>query len=126
MQLFRGLVRAGADAVIGHHPHVPQGMEWQDGRPIVYSLGNFVFRQARPWTDRGLVAELVVAPEGRMRLALHPVAAGYTPAFLGGADSARVMAHVASLSARIRAAPRLPAARAGRNLAQPFHDPDVP
>ena len=42
---FRTLVEAGADCVIGHHPHVPQGIEWWCGRPIVYSLGNFVFYQ---------------------------------------------------------------------------------
>ena len=42
---FRALVDAGADCVIGHHPHVPQGIEWWRGRPIVYSLGNFVFFQ---------------------------------------------------------------------------------
>jgi poly-gamma-glutamate capsule biosynthesis protein CapA/YwtB (metallophosphatase superfamily) len=42
---FRALVEAGADCVIGHHPHVPQGIEWWQGRPIVYSLGNFVFFQ---------------------------------------------------------------------------------
>jgi len=43
---FRALVEAGADCVIGHHPHVPQGIEWWNGRPILYSLGNFVFYQA--------------------------------------------------------------------------------
>ena len=37
------LVAAGADAVIGHHPHVPQGFEFINGRPIFYSLGNFLF-----------------------------------------------------------------------------------
>ena len=42
---FRALVEAGADCVIGHHPHVPQGIEWWQGRPIFYSLGNFVFYQ---------------------------------------------------------------------------------
>jgi poly-gamma-glutamate synthesis protein (capsule biosynthesis protein) len=43
---FRGLVEEGADCVIGHHPHVPQGVEWWQGRPIIYSLGNFVFYQS--------------------------------------------------------------------------------
>ena len=33
----------GADAVIGHHPHVPQPVELYKGRPIIYSIGNFVF-----------------------------------------------------------------------------------
>jgi poly-gamma-glutamate synthesis protein (capsule biosynthesis protein) len=42
---FRALVEAGADCVVGHHPHVPQGMERWRGRPIVYSLGNFAFYQ---------------------------------------------------------------------------------
>jgi len=42
---FRALADAGADCVIGHHPHVPQGIEWWNGRPILYSLGNFVFHQ---------------------------------------------------------------------------------
>ena len=116
---FRGLVRAGADAVIGHHPHVPQGMEWVDGRPVVYSLGNFVFRQHTRWADRGLAAELTVLPDGTRRLALLPVAAGYTPAFLTGADSARVIAHVDSSSARIPLEPRLPPPQPRRNLAQP-------
>ncbi len=42
---FRAMVEAGADCVIGHHPHVPQGIEWYRHRPIAYSLGNFVFYQ---------------------------------------------------------------------------------
>jgi poly-gamma-glutamate synthesis protein (capsule biosynthesis protein) len=42
---FRRIADAGADCVIGHHPHVPQGIEWRNGRPIAYSLGNFVFYQ---------------------------------------------------------------------------------
>jgi poly-gamma-glutamate capsule biosynthesis protein CapA/YwtB (metallophosphatase superfamily) len=40
---LRRLARAGADAVVGHHPHVPQGIEIHHGTPIAYSQGNFVF-----------------------------------------------------------------------------------
>jgi poly-gamma-glutamate synthesis protein (capsule biosynthesis protein) len=36
-------IDAGADIVIGAHPHCLQGMEFHDGKPIVYSLGNFWF-----------------------------------------------------------------------------------
>ncbi len=39
------LVEAGADIIIGHHPHVVQGMEVYQGKPIFYSLGNFIFDQ---------------------------------------------------------------------------------
>ncbi|WP_229735410.1 CapA family protein [Halobacillus andaensis] len=37
------MVHAGADAVIGSHPHVLQGFEIIDGTPVAYSLGNFLF-----------------------------------------------------------------------------------
>ncbi|MCI8331088.1 MAG: CapA family protein [Bacilli bacterium] len=36
-------IDSGADLVIGHHPHVLQGVELYNGKYIVYSLGNFVF-----------------------------------------------------------------------------------
>jgi poly-gamma-glutamate synthesis protein (capsule biosynthesis protein) len=36
---------AGADLVVGHHPHVPQGIQIVGDVPIAYSLGNFVFYQ---------------------------------------------------------------------------------
>ena len=45
VQAFRALSDAGADCVVGHHPHVPQGLEVRDGRLIAYSLGNFAFFQ---------------------------------------------------------------------------------
>ncbi len=38
----RQVIDAGADAVIGHGPHVLRGIEFYRGRPIVYSLGNFL------------------------------------------------------------------------------------
>lgn len=41
--LARQMIDAGADAVVGAHPHVVQDVEAYKGKPIVYSLGNFVF-----------------------------------------------------------------------------------
>jgi len=49
---FRALADAGADCVVGHHPHVPQGLEKRKGRLIAYSLGNFVFFQPTDLTYR--------------------------------------------------------------------------
>ncbi len=43
LELGHAAITAGAAAVIGSHPHVLQGIELYQGRPIVYSLGNFVF-----------------------------------------------------------------------------------
>lgn len=36
-------IDAGADLILGHHPHAIQGIEVYQGKPICYSLGNFVF-----------------------------------------------------------------------------------
>ena len=41
--LARLMIHAGADAVVGTHPHVRQDTEVIDGKPVIYSLGNFVF-----------------------------------------------------------------------------------
>lgn len=53
-------IDAGADLVIGHHPHVVQEVEEYNGKYIIYSLGNFVFDQM--WSNEtrlGAVAEII-------------------------------------------------------------------
>lgn len=47
-ELGRHAIDLGAHAVVGHHPHVLQGVEIYKGRPIAYSLGNFCFAT---WTN---------------------------------------------------------------------------
>jgi poly-gamma-glutamate synthesis protein (capsule biosynthesis protein) len=64
-QRFREFVDAGADIVIGHHPHVPQGWEIYKGTPLIYSLGNFVFNQPkRSNADQRMLAELTFSEAG--------------------------------------------------------------
>ncbi len=117
--IAKGIVHAGADVVFGGHPHVPQGLGWADGKPILYSLGNFVFAQHRPWTDRGLWAEYTVTPDGHRSLAVRPVLAGVQPRLAGGGDSAAVMDHFREISDSLT---RLPPARGRRRLGR-LHPP---
>jgi poly-gamma-glutamate synthesis protein (capsule biosynthesis protein) len=42
-EMAHAAIEAGANLIIGHHPHVPQGIEVYGGGLIFYSLGNFVF-----------------------------------------------------------------------------------
>ncbi len=44
-KLARKLIEYGFDTVIGHHPHVVQDVAIYDGKPVFYSLGNFIFDQ---------------------------------------------------------------------------------
>lgn len=48
--LAMNYIDAGADLVVGSHPHVLQGVEFYKDKPIVYSLGNFVFGSSIPRT----------------------------------------------------------------------------
>lgn len=68
-------IDAGADIVIGHHPHVIQGVEVYAGKPIFYSLGNFVFgweKMAHRHPD-GLLVLATIASGAVSEVSLHPV-----------------------------------------------------
>lgn len=72
----RQYIDAGADLVIGSHPHVLQGIEYYQGKPIVYSLGNFVFGSSIP---RTMLLQAALGKDG-VKLSAVPCksAAGYT------------------------------------------------
>ena len=73
--LGRAAIEAGADAVVGHHPHVLQPVEFHRGRPIFYSVGNFVFDWPK-MRDRnldGLLLRLDIADGGVRRVRVAPV-----------------------------------------------------
>ncbi len=59
--MARRMIAAGADAVVGTHPHVRQDTEVIDGKPVIYSLGNFVFDGFdRPATTTGSILWMTV------------------------------------------------------------------
>ncbi|MBI5471329.1 MAG: CapA family protein [Ignavibacteriae bacterium] len=98
------IVNGGADLFLGHHPHVPHGIESINGKYIVYSLGNFVFRQPQHyWTQRSFafVAE-IRKQRGATRLDSFrclPVMTGFQPAFATDSLEAKgILEHVAQLS----------------------------
>lgn len=49
---YRDFIDWGADAVIGTHPHCPQGWEEYKGKPVFYSLGNFLFNSKEGYDYR--------------------------------------------------------------------------
>lgn len=68
-------IDAGADAVLGHHPHVVQAIETYQGKHIVHSLGNFVFgANSNPQKlDSMIYRETFIQEEGRMKPASFEV-----------------------------------------------------
>lgn len=57
-RLARMMIDSGADAVIGHHPHILQGVETYKRGIIFYSLGNFAFAHKSKIADRTLLVRL--------------------------------------------------------------------
>lgn len=90
----RGAVEAGADIILGHHPHVLQTIEWYRGKPIAYSLGNFVFVQHGPWTRLSAIFRFTIAPDGAIGVDLLPVRVGDQPVLAGGAAADSVRARM--------------------------------
>ncbi len=63
-ELAHKTIDAGADLIIGHHPHVVQNIEEYNGKFIFYSLGNFIFDQYfSKETQQGLAVRLEIYPE---------------------------------------------------------------
>ncbi|MFZ5987404.1 MAG: CapA family protein [Bacillota bacterium] len=49
------LIDNGVDIILGHHPHQFQGIEIYNGKPIFYSLGNFIFDQNDPENQESFI-----------------------------------------------------------------------
>ncbi|WP_420635158.1 CapA family protein [Candidatus Palauibacter sp.] len=65
---------AGADVILGHHPHMPRGIEVHDGKPIVYSMGNFIFGHGHDYWMDNLAVRLHIGSEGVTRVDVLPIA----------------------------------------------------
>lgn len=66
-------VKSGAKLVVGHHPHVAQGVGIIDGIVTIHSLGNLIFDQARLETMFGLLARVDMVGETVNSVRLLPV-----------------------------------------------------
>ncbi len=119
--LAKALVEAGADVIVGHHPHMLHGIEVIDGRPVFYSLGNFLFhsvtvgkfprlrRTDPPYSWRSLrskinldsIVALVTLTEGRpsaVEVIPTMMNAEGDPELASPNDSARILETLAELS----------------------------
>ena len=67
------LVDAGADIIIGSHPHVLQSAELYRGSVILYSMGNFIFDQGNTFSRDTMMARFVIKESGSTSMELIPM-----------------------------------------------------
>lgn len=56
-------IDAGADALICHHTHTLQSIEEYHGKPIYYSIGNFIFDQRKPINSEACMVKVTVTAD---------------------------------------------------------------
>jgi poly-gamma-glutamate synthesis protein (capsule biosynthesis protein) len=101
-EMGRYAIDCGADMVVGHHPHEPQPIEVYKGKPILYSLANFV-HDLDSFAHRKLMALLVrcVIRDGKIqRLSFVPgvLNGNGPPVFTRPAESPMVVERIIQMS----------------------------
>ncbi len=103
-KLSRAYIDAGADLIIGGHPHVLQGFESYQGKWIAYSLGNFIFtRSAHPKTWETIVLKASCTKNGDCNLQMQPYHAELGQAVpMDQEAGAKLLDRIESISANVR------------------------
>ncbi|MFZ3072162.1 MAG: CapA family protein [Thermodesulfobacteriota bacterium] len=90
----RAAIDAGAELVIGHHPHVIQPVERYNGKLIFYSLGNFIFDQSEPKeTKEGVMVKFLFTKDALKSVETVPVFIEHyaQPRLMEGEDGRQVV-----------------------------------
>jgi poly-gamma-glutamate synthesis protein (capsule biosynthesis protein) len=98
------LVDAGADIVLGHHPHVLQGVEMLNGKLICYSMGNFVFDQRGHERMESAVFRIRYDQAEGLSLRIRPVwipRASFAPEPCDAERGARILERMRGLCAEL-------------------------
>ena len=98
IDLARFTVDQGADLVVGHHPHVLQGAEVYKGRPIVYSLGNFIFG-GKAVSDYDTAALKVSLNDAQMKVEFLPVQVrNFQARVVNGQSGQQILSQITNVS----------------------------
>ncbi len=97
----QALLEAGADLIVGHHPHVVQPLEIHQRQVVAYSLGNFVFDQQQGETGRGLALRVLFSDEGLRAVQALPLWTGPRPRLMMPEEAVLFLTRVAPAQPRL-------------------------
>ncbi len=95
------LLEAGADLVVGHHPHVVQDFEIDSGTVVAYSLGNLVFDHGWEGTQKGLALWAFFDTAGLRAVQALPVRGGPRPRLMTLEEASSLLGRVSPSSRRL-------------------------
>jgi gamma-polyglutamate biosynthesis protein CapA len=73
INLAHEIIDAGGAIIVGHHPHILQGIEYYKKGVIAYSLGNFVFDKPQALQRKSVILQAVLTKEGLRSICLIPI-----------------------------------------------------
>lgn len=101
--LGRAAIDSGATLVIGHHPHILQGIERYGDGIIFYSLGNFIFGSYSRTAQRSVIAQMTIVDKTLSEITLVPINVNnfdmvFQPQILRDEESIKVLVSLQQLS----------------------------
>lgn len=93
----------GANLVLGHHPHVLQGLEIYKGNLIAYSLGNFAFGSRSKHCTESIILKVKLSPEGLKEVNIIPISVDndkvyYQPTIVYDDEAIKILKNLLNLS----------------------------
>lgn len=100
-------IDAGASVVLGHHPHVLQGIEVYKGGLIAYSLGNFVFGSYSKKVKDSIILEIACGKDELIQAKIYPInvlnpEVQFQPRLRQGADAQRLLNDMRTYSSQFK------------------------
>ena len=98
VKISHELIDYGADVVIGAHPHVPEGIDMYNGKPIFYSLGNFIFDQSNTATHVAYFVKMDLVDD-KCECTVYPIyISNYLPQHMSADDGTSLLSGLSPLT----------------------------
>lgn len=94
VKISHELIDYGADIVIGSHPHVTEGIEMYNGKPIFYSLGNFIFDQSNTATHSAYFVKLDLVNDTGVCTVYPIYISNYLPQYMSAEDGTALLSNL--------------------------------
>lgn len=104
VELAHAIIDSGADAIIGHHSHIYQGIEIYKEKPVIYSLGNFLFGSINEDIKDNIVVALRFIEKRLSSLEVYPVNGNsdplhrFQPRIMNGDQATVLLNHLVDIS----------------------------
>ena len=110
IELAHQVIDAGADLILGHHPHVIQGIEIYQGKVIAYSLGNFIFGSYSESVKESMLLEFQQGVAGIEKCRIYPLLVynrevEFQPSLMAGESRGKFFTYLQEISRELNPQP---------------------